>query len=179
LDWQVPELSGIEVLRHVRETLHDSVPVVFATQRKGEQDIVEALDQGADDYLVKPIRHRELLARINALQRRAGFDEDPEELQLGPIRISLKSQTVTVNDVKVKLTHKDYLLSCCLLRNFGKVLSREFLLKEVWGIGSDLHTRTVDVHVSRLRRSLNIGPDIGYYIKTIYHHGYRLEKIED
>ena len=179
LDWQLPDLSGIDVLVQIRNHMQSKIPVLFATQRNDEDDIVLALNHGADDYLVKPLRQKEVLARVNALKRRSLNGSDSELLELGPVKIKLQTQKVLVNDQIVRLTHKEYLLTCCLFRNFGKILSREFLLKEVWGIDSDLHTRTVDVHVSRLRRQLNIGPDIGYYIKTIYQHGYRLEKIEE
>lgn len=176
LDWQLPGLSGIDVLRHIRQTLESNIPVLFATQKSEEKDIIRALDCGADDYVVKPLRHGELIARITALQRRSTPVEEQTVLDLGPIQIDTHTQTVKVSDEIVKLTQKDYLLAECLLKNFGKVLSREFLLREVWGIDSELHTRTVDVHISRLRRSLKIGPESGIYITTIYQHGYRLEK---
>jgi DNA-binding response OmpR family regulator len=179
LDWQLPDLSGIDVVRHIRLDMECTTPVLFATQKNQEDDIVKALNSGADDYLVKPLRRRELMARVTALQRRNVPAEEPETLELGPIHIDTNNHIVRVHGETIKLTHKDYLLATCLIKNFGKVLSREFLLKEVWGIDSDLHTRTVDVHVSRLRRSLKIGPDIGIYIKTIYQHGYRLEKMEE
>ncbi len=178
LDWQLPDISGIDVLRHIRLDMKSSIPVLFATQKGQEDDIVKALNTGADDYLVKPLRHGELMARVTALQRRSGSADEFDILELGPIHIDTNNHIVRVHDETIKLTQKDYLLAVCLIRNFGKVLSREFLLKEVWGIDSDLNTRTVDVHVSRLRRSLKIGPEIGIYIKTIYQHGYRLEQME-
>lgn len=178
LDWEMPNLTGIDVLRSVRGTLSSDIPVLFATQRDNEEDVVAALKSGADDYLVKPLRHAELVARIDALKRRSGFADETDILELGPVVINTKAETVTLHGEPVKLTQKDYQLAICMLKNIGKVLSREYLLKEVWGVDVSLHTRTVDVHVSRIRRSLNIGPEIGYCIKTIYQHGYRLEKVE-
>jgi len=179
LDWEVPDLSGISVLKALREKLQENLPVLFTTHRDDEQDIVEALHHGADDYLVKPLRKAELLARIAALGRRAGIETRSNKLKLGPIEVNLNQKAVTVSGETVKLTNKDYQLTCCLLRNVGKLLSREFLLKEVWGLSPNLNTRTVDMHISRVKRSLQIGPDMGYCIKTVYQHGYRLEKLTD
>lgn len=178
LDWQLPDMEGVDVLASVRNQLNSNVPVIFATQRDAEADIVKALQAGADDYLVKPLRKGELLARLDSLARRAGVTNNDSRIELGPITLDNAAQIVTVNGEVVKLTPKDYQLACCMLRNVGKLLSRDYLLREVWGIDASLNTRTVDVHVSRIRRSLNIGPEIGYCIKTVYQHGYRLEKIE-
>ncbi|MGB5324025.1 MAG: response regulator transcription factor [Pseudomonadales bacterium] len=177
LDWQLPDMEGLQVLSIVRQRLNLDVPVVFATQRDAESDIVEALSTGADDYLIKPLRKAELLARLSALARRAGVNTEDALIKVGPIEIDTGSETVKVEGVPVKLTPKDYQLACCLLRNVGKLLSREYLLREVWGINAPLNTRTVDVHVSRVRRSLNLVPEVGYCVKTVYQHGYRLEKV--
>lgn len=178
LDWQLPDMEGLDVLASIRGQLNSNVPVLFATQRDAEIDIVKALHAGADDYLIKPLRKAELLARLNALARRAGVTKEDSCLTLGPISLDSASQLVTVNGDLVKLTPKDYQLAYCMLKNVGKLLSRDYLLREVWGIDATLNTRTVDVHISRIRRSLNIGPEIGYCIKTVYQHGYRLEKLE-
>lgn len=177
LDWHLPDMEGLDVLSVVRGRLNLDIPVIFATQRNAEADIVQALEFGADDYLVKPLRKAELLARIDALARRAGVNAEESQIKVGPIVIHTESETVLVADEVVKLTPKDYKLACCLLRNVGKLLSREYLLREVWGIDAPLNTRTVDVHVSRVRRSLNLVPEIGYCVKTVYQHGYRLEKV--
>ncbi len=178
LDWQLPDQTGIDVLHTLRTTLSSQMPILFATQRDSEDDIVNALRVGADDYLVKPLRHAELIARLSALSRRAGIDTSNSRLTLGPVTIDTLTETVTVSDEPVKMTQKDYQLAVCIISNPGKILSREYLLKEVWGVNASLNTRTVDVHISRVRRSLKIGPEIGYVIKNIYQHGYRLEKLE-
>ena len=177
LDWELPDQSGIEVLDTLRHQYKQSLPVLFATQRDNEEDVVEALSAGADDYLVKPLRQKELTARLAALSRRAGIDTQDQRLQLGPIEIDTQAIQARVNGELVKLTQKEFDVAVLFIRNIGKVLSREYLLRQVWGVDAALNTRTVDVHVSKVRRSLQINPDMGFCITTIYQHGYRLETV--
>ena len=177
LDWQLPDMEGVAALGTIKNQLELHVPVIFATQRDAEADIVKALQSGADDYLVKPLRRAELIARVEALARRAGVGSQDNQLKVGHIVVDFASATILVEGQPVKLTPKDYKLACCLLKNVGKLLSREYLLREVWGIDAPLNTRTVDVHISRVRRSLKLLPEVGYCVKTVYQHGYRLEKV--
>lgn len=177
LDWELPDGTGLDVLARLRNETGSNVPVFFITQRDSEVDIVNALDAGADDYLVKPVRAHELKARVKALGRRSGAIDESQVIELGPIRIDKASRHVSFDGEEVKLTNKDYHLACCILANPGKLMSREFLLKTVWGLTSEINTRTVDVHISRIRRALKIGPEIGYALRNIYQHGYRLEKL--
>lgn len=177
LDWELPDGSGIETLQTLRKHEHNTQPILFATQRDSEEDVISALQAGADDYLVKPLRQGELLARIEVIRRRAGIHSPEEIITLADIEIDTRNHTIKVAGEIVKVTQKDYDVALHLISNIGKVLSREYLLKSVWGVGAELNTRTVDMHVSRVRRSLKINPDMGYCIKTIYQHGYRLEKI--
>ncbi len=176
LDWQLPDCEGINILSRVRDQLNFTGPVIFATAKDSEDDIVAALKLGADDYLVKPLRKNELSARLDSIWRRAG-GKKTQQLTLGPIEIAIDQHRVYVNGEEVNLTATEFRLAVCVLQNEGNLLSREFLLKEVWGVGADLDTRTVDMHMSRVRRLLKIGPEMGYCIKTIYRHGYRLEKL--
>lgn len=176
-DWQLPDRDGIDVLSKVRETLDRKVPILFTTQRDSEQDIVRALEQGADDYLVKPLRHAELIARVTALSRRAGVGEVKQTIEISDIVVDKEHKVVTVGGEKAKLTDKEYQIAVYLLENEGRLLSRQYLLSQIWGIDASLNTRTVDIHVSRVRRELNIKPEKGYRIKTVYQHGYRFEKI--
>lgn len=180
LDWEVPDISGLSVLQEVRAS-DNRIPVLFATQRDDEASIVGALSSGADDYMVKPVKQPELLARLNALGRRAGIEDAPEQdiLELGPWVVSRSARTITINGEPARLTDKDFDLAYYLFLNVGKLLSRAHLLEKVWGIMTPIESRTVDVHVSRIRRSLQIRPENGYRIKTVYQHGYRLEKVFD
>lgn len=174
LDWELPDVTGVEVLERVRSEVRWHVPVLFVTQRDAETDIVRALDAGADDYMVKSISRAEFLARVSALGRRLGREE--LELSVGPYRFQTESQQAWVDGEPVELTPRDFQLAHYLFRNLGRLLSREQLLKDVWGV-QGVNTRTVDVHVSRIRKRLGISPERGYLIKTVYQHGYRLEAL--
>ena len=178
LDWEVPDRSGFEVLETLRESGNDH-PILFATHRDDEASIVGALEKGADDYMVKPIRRAELLARLNAVVRRAGGGDRavPVHQQVGPWEIDRDRREIRMNGEAARLTDKDFELASYLFLNEGKLLSRAHLLERVWGIVSSIESRTVDVHISRIRRSLGIRPENGYRIRTIYQHGYRLEAV--
>ena len=180
LDWEVPDMNGYAVLEEVRAS-GNRTPVLFATQRDDESSIVGALSQGADDYMVKPTKQAELLARITALGRRAGVAEMDEEkaLTVGPWVVDRARRQILLDEDPVKLTDKDYELASYLFQNVGKLMSRAHLLEKVWGIMTPIESRTVDVHISRIRRSLQIRPERGYRIKTVYQHGYRLEPVEE
>ena len=178
LDWQVPDIDGIEVLRNVRATLDWPIPVLFVTQRDSEQDIITALDAGADDYLAKPLRPGELLARVRALLRRVHPEVEKEHLEFGPFTIDKTSRVIYCHEEPIELTDKDFDLTLFLFQNQGRLLTREMLLERVWGVSSDINTRTVDTHMSRLRRRLGIKPENGFRIKTIYQRGYRLEAVD-
>lgn len=174
LDWELPDTTGVEVLAQVRAKISWHVPVLFVTQRDAEADIVNALSNGADDYIVKQISQGEFMARVQALGRRLANEE--LDFSVGPYTFRPQSQEVLLDDNVCELTAKDFDLAWYLFRHMGRLLSRDQLLKDVWGV-SGLNTRTVDVHVSRIRKSLSITPERGYRIKTIYQHGYRLEEV--
>ncbi len=178
LDWEVPGMSGVDVLEHLRNALEWDGMVLFTTQRDSEADVARALHAGADDYLVKPLRKEEMLARLVALARRSGTQAMADVIDIGPICLNRKTQEISVAGEAVKLTAKDFQLARYMIEHAGKLVSRDQLLKSIWGINETVNTRTVDVHMSRIRRKLGITPDIGYRIKTIYQYGYRLEKVE-
>ena len=178
LDWMLPNITGIEVLRHIRSN-SDQTPVLFVTAKDAEEDIVQALEMGADDYMAKPISEPETKARINALMRRSGsMPAEQTEFTFEPYSFDTKSRELSLHGEVVTLTQKEYELMVFLLRNEGRVISRGHLLQVVWGTSPQINTRTVDTHISRLRNKLDIKSDkSGWELSSIYQHGYRLEKI--
>lgn len=178
LDWELPEMSGLEAVKLIRKKYHQNLPILFCSMRDNESDVVQALELGADDYMRKPLLRIELKARLNALLRRSQGSQPNNLIEHGPYRFNLQNKNAFVNGQPVDMTDKDFEVASCLFDNMGRILSRSFLLETVWGISSDLNTRTVDVHVSRVRKALGISPESGFRIKTIYQHGYRLERVE-
>ncbi len=175
LDWMVPDMDGFEVLRWVRENFDWPIPVVFVTAKDEEDDIVRALEQGADDYVVKPAKQRELVARITAVVRRAASVDDAQTtIEYEPFLIDLGNHQIQRSGERIEVTQKEYELIVFLFRNIGRVLSRAHILESVWGRNPDINTRTVDTHVSRIRSKLALAPDTGWKLSSIYQHGYRL-----
>jgi len=179
LDWMLPDTDGIEVLRWIREHIDWPIPVLFVTGKDEERDIVLALEQGADDYMVKPVKRLELLARIKALGRRAIPQDDKQQvLDFGQYKCDLTVHKVYLNDNPIELTQKEFDLVLFLFRYAGRVVSRGHILESVWGRNPNLNTRTVDTHISRIRAKLELGPEHGWQLKAVYQHGYRLEQVD-
>lgn len=177
LDWQVPDVPGIEVLTWLRSRISRQVPVLFVTVRDAEQDIVFALEAGADDYIVKPPRQAELLARVHALIRRAYPREEEARLSFPPFEIDIRQRRILRDGRRLDLTPKEFDLTVALFRNLGRLMSRAHLQEMVWGRSADLTTRTVDTHVSQVRKKLDLRHESGYRVVPIYNYGYRLERL--
>ncbi len=174
IDRQLPDGNGESVLKWVRENLGWDLPVIFVTANDNESDIVSALRAGADDYVVKPAKFLELIARLEGLARRSKA-VPPSQLKLGAYEINQQDREIRLNGKAVELTQKEYELACYLFQNPARLLSRVHLLEAIWGLQAEIDTRTVDTHVSRLRRKLKIVPENGWEIISIYGYGYRME----
>ena len=172
LDLGLPDKDGIEVLRRLREWA--TVPVIVLSVRSSEQDIVAALDAGADDYLTKPFRTGELLARVRtALRHRHGIEEESVFVS-GPISVDLAARTVRRNGEVVKLTPKEYALLALFIRNAGKVLTHQYILQQIWGPALDGETQYSRVYVGQLRKKLEEDPEQPRLLQTESGIGYRL-----
>ena len=177
LDWLVPDMNGLEVLQWVRENVQWHIPVLFITQRDAEEDVVEALQFGADDYMSKPVKKAEMLARIQSITRRSQTTTQNEDtLEFLPYKLTPSTSSVKLNNEAIEVTQKEFELLLFMFKNVGRILSRGYILESVWGQSADLNTRTVDTHVSKLRRKLAINADNGWQLSSIYQHGYRLER---
>lgn len=180
LDWVLPDLSGIDVLKKLRREMGDYTPAIIVTAKDEEQSIVRGLEAGADDYLVKPVRQAELVARVSAVLRRSvGNKPEEQDLDAEPYSLSFTNKTVSLNGEKLNLTNREFELALFFFRNIGKMMSRNHLLEAIWGIeNKSVSTRTVDTHVSRLRKKLNLGEENGWILSAIYQHGYRIERVD-
>ena len=179
LDWLLPDVSGLEVLHTLRDELHDTTPVLITTVKNEEHDIVRALESGADDYLVKPVRRRELIARAEAICRRtSGRWSQADVHSVPPYMMDLRQKLASLHGEEISLTNREFELAMFFFRNAGKAVSRAHILEAIWGLdSSDVSTRTVDTHISRLRKKMQLNDDNGWKLSAIYQLGYRLEEI--
>jgi len=181
VDWVLPDIPGDQVLVWLREHLDWPIPALFVSQRDDERDIVRALELGADDYMTKPLSQQVLLARVKALLRRAQqfTAQHKSIMEYPPFVIDAANHRILREGIQVELTQKEYELAAFLFNNLGRVISRGHILESVWGCSSELNTRTVDTHISRLRSKLGLSTaDCGMRLTAIYQHGYRLEQVE-
>jgi DNA-binding response OmpR family regulator len=161
----------------VRRDLQSSLPVLFVTDGDGEADIVMALNQGADDCMVKPVRRMELLARLEALTRRGAVEaQPPDVIDLGSLRIDCQTRIARLDDRPVHLTAKDFDLCVLFLRNIGRLLSRGRIREAVWGHKAAISSRTIDTHVCRIRNRLRLTPHNGWRLTALYGYGYCLKQ---
>jgi two-component system response regulator RegX3 len=175
LDLMLPGMSGTDVCKALRQ--RSAVPVIMVTARDSEIDKVVGLELGADDYVTKPYSARELIARVRAVLRRGGESEDtaPPVLEAGPVRMDVERHVVTVNGTEVPLPLKEFDLLEYLLRNVGRVLTRGQLIDRVWGADYVGDTKTLDVHVKRLRSKIEADPSAPRHLVTVRGLGYKFE----
>lgn len=175
LDLMLPGLAGTEVCRQIRT--RSTVPIIMLTAKDGEIDKVVGLEIGADDYVTKPFSSRELLARVRAVLRRHGEDDDllPTTIQAGPVRLDVERHVVTVRGENVQMPLKEFDLLELLVRNSGRVLTRSQLIDRVWGADYVGDTKTLDVHVKRLRAKVEEDPANPSHLLTVRGLGYKFE----
>lgn len=179
LDWMLPDECGVEVLKWLRASAYAAMPVLTLTMRDQVDDVLTAFDAGADDFLVKPASVPILLARIAAQLRRSGISESLVVLRLSPYALDPRRRVVTLGDDVIDLTEKEFDLACCLFRRANLMVGRDLILREVWQVQSGVETRSLDTYISRLRKRLGLDGTHGWSLRTIYHHGYRLESASD
>lgn len=181
LDWMLPGIDGIDVLKSIRSSSNNSkLPVILLTAKGDEISKVVGLEIGADDYLSKPFGIHELMARIKAVLRRSDVkytrDEDDEgRIVMNNLEINLSRRTVSVDDEPVKLSYKEFELLYLLAKNRGIVFTRNQLLEKIWGYDYIGETRTVDVHISNLRKKIESDESHPVFIKTVRGMGYKFE----
>lgn len=182
LDWRVPRISGLEVLKHIRNVRGLKEPVLFLTSRTDEQDIIEALNAGADDYCTKPVRPQEFLARVTALLRRTYPDRSNQETTRTLLNYTFNklNNGVSYLNSEITLSEKEFKLAVFLFENHERAVSRERLMQEVWGGQGDALSRSLDVHISWLRKKLDLSATSPHLrLKPIYGFGYRLMAVNE
>jgi DNA-binding response OmpR family regulator len=178
MDWQIGDVPAPELLRRAKEKLAPNTPTMFLAGSAAEDDIVAGVTAGADDYLVKPLRRGELVARVQALLRRAYPSQNgAEQLQFGPYVFETRPGRLTMNGQQIEVTHKEFNLALLFFRNLGRPLSRAYIHESIWVRETAVPSRTMDTHVSRVRNKLQLRPENGYRLVPVYSYGYRLEKL--
>ena len=174
LDWHLPDADGLQVMKEIRAHLPQAV-VIFVTARDRDDDVARVLAAGADDFIGKPVRQAELLARIEARAKRVQPSQGP--VTVAPFVLDREARTLSRDRKPIELTDKEYQLAEFFFMNFGQLLSRKHLLEAVWGLRADVKTRTLDTHMSRLRTKLGL-QEANLRLQSVQQFGYRLERAE-
>lgn len=178
LDWHLPDIDGDDVVRWLRAHIGARIPVIFLTNRSAEDDLVEGLRAGADDYIVKPMRPLELLARVAALLRRSQIAEPVDQtIEVARYRVDPAARTISLDDVAISLAPKEFELALLFFRNVGRLMSRDVLAECVWNREIPATSRTLDTHLSNIRQKLQLRPQHGVRLTSSYALGYRLELV--
>ncbi len=178
LDWHLPDIDGDDVVRWLRTHIGARIPVIFLTNRSAEDDLVEGLRAGADDYIVKPMRPLELLARVAALLRRSQIAEPVDQtIEVARYRVDPAARIITLDDEAITLAPKEFELALLFFRNVGRLMSRDVLAECVWNREIPATSRTLDTHLSNIRQKLQLRPQHGVRLTSSYALGYRLELV--
>lgn len=173
LDIMLPDEDGLSIVKRLRQMPETrTIPIMLVTAKTTEIDKVKGLDQGADDYLVKPFGVMELISRVKALLRRSGGMEEESCIEYKNIVLHVKQHRVTIDEENCELTYKEFKLLKLLMLNAGIVLSRDVIMEKIWGLDYEGESRTLDMHIKTLRRKLK---ESGGMIKTVRNVGYKLE----
>jgi DNA-binding response OmpR family regulator len=176
VDWNMPIMSGMEVIEWIKRSLTEHPGIIMMTARNHQDDIVAGLSAGADDYVIKPESAPVLVARADSVMRRYSSNRANDRYQtFGNYAFDRLSGQVKIQDETVALTAKEFQLALLFFQNLQRPLSREYIIENVWKNNVDTTTRTVDMHVSRLRAKLNLRPETGYRLHTVFGFGYRLD----
>ncbi len=176
VDWVLPDIGGDVLVGKIREARGWDVPIVVCTARTEEEHASDILRLGADDYVPKPVRYMEFLARVDALLRRRRA-KNPDLVRVGSIELDIEGRRVRVAGQEIDLTQREFDLAVVFLKNVGRVLPREELLATVWAREADVDTRTVDTHASRLRKKIGLSGESGLMLTSVYGQGYRLDTV--
>lgn len=179
LDWNMPNTSGIEVLRWANDRLETPPAFILLTARGDSDDVVRGLEAGASDYIIKPEAEAIILARIRAAARRNQTRPRDRQTAHGRYSIDLSEDQISLDGQSIKLTAKEFALARVFLENIDRPLSRSYLLGEIWGSSDLVETRTLDMHVSRIRSKLGLRAENGLVIQTVFGFGYRMDSIKD
>jgi two-component system response regulator RegX3 len=175
IDWVLPDINGDDVLRWARNHLGWEIPIIFMTFRDATDDIAKILHLGADDYISKSVDRKELLARISSLQRRARFSPQSSSIiKVGDYEVDSSQHKIIYRGEEIKLTPKEFKLAYYLFKNVNQLRTRADLLANVWGRNAEISTRTVDIHISRLRKKLKVDEDEHCKLESVSSMGYRL-----
>jgi DNA-binding response OmpR family regulator len=179
MDWSMPKKDGLETLQWMQTAMQERPPVIMLTNRTAKKDISDALNNGADDYITKPEDPDVIAARIKALLRRStGSGAFEAKAVYGKYEFDRIGQTVNFDGKSVMLTAKEFELADMFFRNRDRTLSRNYIMETIWRTTAALATRTLDMHISRVRSKLDLKPENGFRIFTVFGYGYRLESLE-
>lgn len=181
IDWMMPPANGMDILKWARTTLSPCPPIIMLTSRADKSDVAEALNAGADDYIIKPETKNVILARVDAVMRRTTHQPEKQVRieEFGCYSFDRMSNNVMLGDEEIVLTAREFSLARMFFLNPNRAFSRAYILETLWNSVPDLPTRTLDMHISRIRSKLRLGPENGYRLQTIFGHGYRLEVFDE
>jgi len=179
VDWDLPDLAGPTLLESIRNQIGFNPPLLLLTMPLASGDLAHALGSGADNVLAKPCSPEVVLAQLRAMARRLTSCEGMTAETYGRFRFELASRTVVVDGESPHLTPKEFTLALQLFRNLNRAVPRSYILETVWGIDPGLSTRTLDIHISKIRGKLGLRPERGYRLSPVYGFGYRLEEFAE